>query len=155
MSDSVAQEPPWTNGQGVGLLIRRLRVRVPQGVTGELRKVWVGEAAAARKCRDVQQCPHDARAESCVARSSDGLAVAFDHCQRQLRPCAVPHQRSHSLPILQEHPRRPTEHAVAPGWAHFETTRSVSVAAAPSTRATELCLGTSPDFTGLNLGAHI
>ena len=25
--------PPWPNGQGVGLLIRRLRVRVPQGVT--------------------------------------------------------------------------------------------------------------------------
>ena len=32
MSDSLAQEPPWPNGQGVGLLIRRLRVRVPQGV---------------------------------------------------------------------------------------------------------------------------
>ena len=94
----VSTRPPWPNGQGVGLLIRRLRVRVPQGVTGELRKVWVGEAAAAWKCRDVQQCPHDARAESCVARSSDGVAVAFDHCQRQLRPCAVPHQRSHSLP---------------------------------------------------------
>ena len=58
-------------------------------------------------------------------------------------------------PILQEHLRRPTENAVAPGSAHFETARSVSVAAAPSTRATELCLGTSPDFTGLNLGAHI
>ena len=26
------QQPPWPNGQGVGLLIRRLRVRVPQGV---------------------------------------------------------------------------------------------------------------------------
>ena len=25
-------KPPWPNGQGVGLLIRRLRVRVPQGV---------------------------------------------------------------------------------------------------------------------------
>ena len=25
--------PPWPNGQGVGLLIRRLRVRVPQGVS--------------------------------------------------------------------------------------------------------------------------
>ena len=25
-------EPPWPNGQGVGLLIRRLWVRVPQGV---------------------------------------------------------------------------------------------------------------------------
>ena len=25
-------QPPWPNGQGVGLLIRRLRVRVPQGV---------------------------------------------------------------------------------------------------------------------------
>ena len=24
--------PPWPNGQGVGLLIRRLRVRVPQGM---------------------------------------------------------------------------------------------------------------------------
>ena len=24
--------PPWPNGQGVGLLIRRFRVRVPQGV---------------------------------------------------------------------------------------------------------------------------
>ena len=26
------QQPPWPNGQGVGPLIRRLRVRVPQGV---------------------------------------------------------------------------------------------------------------------------
>ena len=25
-------KPPWPNGQGVGLLVRRLRVRVPQGV---------------------------------------------------------------------------------------------------------------------------
>ena len=29
------QGPPWPNGQGVGLLIRRLRVRVPQGVLFE------------------------------------------------------------------------------------------------------------------------
>ena len=29
---SDTQQPPWPNGQGVGLLIRRLRVRVPQGV---------------------------------------------------------------------------------------------------------------------------
>ena len=29
---SEARQPPWPNGQGVGLLIRRLRVRVPQGV---------------------------------------------------------------------------------------------------------------------------
>jgi hypothetical protein len=28
----VAAKPPWPNGQGVGLLIRRLRARVPQGV---------------------------------------------------------------------------------------------------------------------------
>ena len=28
----IYQLPPWPNGQGVGLLIRRLRVRVPQGV---------------------------------------------------------------------------------------------------------------------------
>ena len=27
-------KPPWPNGQGVGLLIRRLRARVPQGVPG-------------------------------------------------------------------------------------------------------------------------
>ena len=30
-------QPPWPNGQGVGLLIRRLRVRVPQGVHLDLR----------------------------------------------------------------------------------------------------------------------
>jgi hypothetical protein len=29
----VCHVPPWPNGQGVGLLIRRLRVRVPQEVT--------------------------------------------------------------------------------------------------------------------------
>ena len=29
---NVSHMPPWPNGQGVGLLIRRLRVRVPQGV---------------------------------------------------------------------------------------------------------------------------
>ena len=27
-----SRKPPWPNGQGVGPLIRRLRVRVPQGV---------------------------------------------------------------------------------------------------------------------------
>ena len=26
------RQPPWPNGQGVGLLIRRLRVKIPQGV---------------------------------------------------------------------------------------------------------------------------
>ena len=31
MSDGLAQEPPWPNGQRVGLLIRRLRVQVPHG----------------------------------------------------------------------------------------------------------------------------
>lgn len=31
-SISFYHQPPWPNGQGVGLLIRRLRVRVPQGV---------------------------------------------------------------------------------------------------------------------------
>ena len=31
----VQTQPPWPNGQGVGLLIRRLRVRVPQGVLVE------------------------------------------------------------------------------------------------------------------------
>ena len=42
--------PPWPNGQGVGLLIRRLRVRVPQGVLKPVResremesaKIWEG-----------------------------------------------------------------------------------------------------------------
>ena len=34
MSGGLAQEPPWPNGQGVGPLIRRLQVRVPQGVLG-------------------------------------------------------------------------------------------------------------------------
>ena len=32
VSGGLAQEPPWPNGQGVGPLIRRLGVRVPQGV---------------------------------------------------------------------------------------------------------------------------
>ena len=31
--------PPWPNGQGVGLLIRRLRARVPQGVLSLQRKI--------------------------------------------------------------------------------------------------------------------
>ena len=29
----LASQPPWPNGQRVGPLIRRLRVRIPQGVT--------------------------------------------------------------------------------------------------------------------------
>ena len=35
--------PPWPNGQGVGLLIRRLRVRVPQGVLTpvRMRRQWI------------------------------------------------------------------------------------------------------------------
>ena len=32
MSNGLAQEPPWPNGQGAGLLIRRVRVQIPQGV---------------------------------------------------------------------------------------------------------------------------
>ena len=32
MSGGLAQEPPWPNGQGGGLLIPRLRVQVLQGV---------------------------------------------------------------------------------------------------------------------------
>ena len=31
------RKPPWPNGQGVGPLIRRLRVRVPQ----EVRMSWI------------------------------------------------------------------------------------------------------------------
>ena len=33
-------QPPWPNGQGVGLLIRRLRVRVPQGVPARYGGGW-------------------------------------------------------------------------------------------------------------------
>ena len=47
MSDSLAQEPPWPNGQGVGLLIRRLRVRVPQGVLRPVRASRGMESAKA------------------------------------------------------------------------------------------------------------
>ena len=40
---------PWPNGQGVGLLIRRLRVRVPQGVHACLcRAAWPPEMLARR-----------------------------------------------------------------------------------------------------------
>ena len=35
-------EPPWPNGQGVGLLIRRLRIRVPQGVRINLHQHALG-----------------------------------------------------------------------------------------------------------------
>ena len=48
--------PPWPNGQGVGLLIRRLRVRVPQGVLdfemaeeNDRRKQGVGFCLEAEK----------------------------------------------------------------------------------------------------------
>ena len=34
-------QPPWPNGQGVGLLIRRLWVRVPQGVFLDVYTLWV------------------------------------------------------------------------------------------------------------------
>ena len=36
--------PPWPNGQGVGLLIRRLRVRVPQGVHWQAQGIHVSRA---------------------------------------------------------------------------------------------------------------
>ena len=39
--------PPWPNGQGVGLLIRRLRVRVPQGVPYCIQRL-VGASAPSR-----------------------------------------------------------------------------------------------------------
>ena len=46
MSDGLAQEPPWPNGQGVRLLIRRLRAQVPQGVLYRHAAAEVDVAAA-------------------------------------------------------------------------------------------------------------
>jgi hypothetical protein len=41
--------PPWPNGQGVGPLIRRLRVRVPPGVLANTRK-WCMTTIGATTC---------------------------------------------------------------------------------------------------------
>ena len=41
--------PPWPNGQGVGLLIRRLRAQVPQGVLYRHAAAEVDVAAAQRQ----------------------------------------------------------------------------------------------------------
>ena len=61
--------PPWPNGQGVGLLIRRLWVRVPQGVRW-LRGVEVGA-----------QCRRDLPLIVCL----DMLAA---NCPRRETPCS-------------------------------------------------------------------
>ncbi len=44
------QQPPWPNGQGVGLLIGRLRVRVPQGVSFSQRGLLCGDCPPQALC---------------------------------------------------------------------------------------------------------
>ena len=48
------RQPPWPNGQGVGLLIRRLRVRVPQGVLLLAQEFF--DARKARGPREGTRC---------------------------------------------------------------------------------------------------
>ena len=47
---TLLQQPPWPNGQGVGLLIRRLRVRVPQGVLGDSKALPIQMRSASSSC---------------------------------------------------------------------------------------------------------
>ena len=49
------EEPPWPNGQGVGLLIRRLRVQVPQGVLLHQYRVAAHGSAPWRTCLVTRQ----------------------------------------------------------------------------------------------------
>ena len=71
--------PPWPNGQGVGLLIRRLRVQVPQGVL-----LHEQDAAA-----------HGARVRACAilsvkpARAGFGLQAALPDPDAPARPKAT------------------------------------------------------------------
>ena len=60
-----AHLPPWPNGQGVGLLIRRLRVRVPQGVLIVSR--MIERYFVARSSRHASTCSLTTRALAPVA----------------------------------------------------------------------------------------
>jgi hypothetical protein len=82
-------ERPWPNGQGVGLLIRRLRVRVPQGVT---------DYAA-----HTHGCGHSAALRPSSHRMGDGVSASFIATWRHLS--ATPQAGATGAP-----PRRMAQH---------------------------------------------
>ena len=49
-------QPPWPNGQGIGLLLQRLRVQVPQGACGNVRNLAVRATLETRGCRQQGRC---------------------------------------------------------------------------------------------------
>ena len=61
---ALLQQPPWPHGQGIGLLIRRLRARIPQAV--------LGDGKLCKFIRDVQQ------AYACAALASKILQVLHE-----------------------------------------------------------------------------
>ena len=79
--------PPWPNGQGVGLLIRRLRAQVPQGV---LRVPLLGDGSSAvlgRALRTARLRAHPVR-KPCERWTCN--ISADGRCTLQL-PAAQPH----------------------------------------------------------------
>ena len=61
---ALLQQPPWPHGQGVGLLIRRLRARVPQAVLGD-----------SKLCKFIRDVQH---AYACAALASKILQVLHE-----------------------------------------------------------------------------
>ena len=76
------EEPPWPNGQGVGLLIRRLRVQVPQGVLLHQRRAAAHGSAPWRSCLVTRQ--HVLACFRAARLGADGS----DHDYRERHSCA-------------------------------------------------------------------
>ena len=83
------KSPPWPNGQGVGLLIRRLRVQVPQGVLLHQRRAAAHGSAPWRSCLVTRQ--HVLACFRAARLGADGS----DHDHRERHSCA---RRSLSRP---------------------------------------------------------
>jgi hypothetical protein len=73
---SVTRLPPWPNGQGVGLLFRRLRVRVPPGVLcSRHASVW-GPRHARDIVRSIVRAARHTRSAQATAGSNFEASVA-------------------------------------------------------------------------------
>ena len=93
MSGGLAQEPPWPNGQGVELLIRRLRVQVPQGVLLHQYRVAVHGSAPWRTSLVTRQRVLGCfRAARLGADGSDDDHRGRHFCARRVPspPCTFP-----------------------------------------------------------------
>ena len=90
--------PPWPNGQGVGLLIRRLRVRVPQGVLaaeiGVRRSTRRRDGALAFFAKNARVSLSDAPNTMLQSPRATATAYVGEHLQKTTRVRADPEENT-------------------------------------------------------------